>query len=107
MQGQLPYYCYETDVTDLEIEKQLVPLFDFTGNPYARQVLSDLWRHLPEDQPGIYARQQIIKALIDNGDAYTELTYSRYDFEEAYRFLCSWVIKQLMILPIVPLLLYN
>ncbi|WP_349314943.1 MutS-related protein [Chitinophaga sp. MM2321] len=73
-------------VTDLEIEKQLLPLLDFTGNPYALQQLKDLLLHLPGSSAAVYERQAIIKALINNGYVLTGPNYSRQDFEEVYAF---------------------
>lgn len=44
---------------------------------------------LPDNKPAVYERPAIIKALIDNGYAHTNLAYSRHDFEEVYHFLRS------------------
>ncbi|HEY9259688.1 MutS-related protein [Chitinophaga sp.] len=72
----------KANVTDLEIEKQLLPLFDTTGNTYARRALTHLLLTLPDTQEGVYERQRLLKAFIDNGYIHTEITYSRQDFEE-------------------------
>ena len=72
----------KANVTDLEIEKQLLPLFDTTGNAYARRALTHVLPELPDTQEGVYERQRPLKAFIDNGYVQTEITYSRQDFEE-------------------------
>lgn len=72
----------KANVTDLEIEKQLLPLFDFTGNTYARRALANVLLALPDTQEAVYERQALIKSFIDNGYVHTEITYSRQDFEE-------------------------
>lgn len=72
----------KANVTDLEIEKQLLPLFDFTGNTYARKKLAGVLSELPDTQEGVCERQALIKSFIDNGYAYTEIAYSTHDFEE-------------------------
>lgn len=72
----------KANVTDLEIETQLLPLFDTTGNTYARRALAHVLLELPDTQEGVYERQRLLKAFIDNGYVQTEIIYSRQDFEE-------------------------
>jgi DNA mismatch repair protein MutS len=75
----------KANVTDLEIEKQLLPLFDFTGNSYARQQLASLLLTLPDTKADVHDRQQLIQSFIDNGYVYTEISYSRQDLDEVFR----------------------
>lgn len=72
----------KANVTDLEIEKQLLPLFDTTGNISARRALINVLLELPETKEEVYQRQQLIQSFITNGYVYTQITYSRQDYEE-------------------------
>lgn len=74
----------KANVTDLEIEKQILPLFDFTGNTHARQILASLLATLPDTREEVYERQQLIKTFINNGYVHTGISYSRQDFEEVF-----------------------
>lgn len=72
----------KANVTDLEIEQQLLPLFDTTGNPFARRALAHVLLELPSAQEAVYERQQLIQSFINNGYVYTKIEYSKQDFEE-------------------------
>jgi DNA mismatch repair protein MutS len=76
----------KANVTDLEIEKQLLPLFDTTGNAYARQALINVLTQLPDTKEEVYERQEFLQTFIDYGYVHTELSYSRQDFEEVHSF---------------------
>ncbi|MEC5147051.1 hypothetical protein [Chitinophaga sp. 212800010-3] len=73
------------NVADLDIERQLLPLFDFTGNDRSRQVLSDLLLQLPGSVEEVYKRQRLIQCFIDNGYVHTNFSYHQQDFGEIFR----------------------
>lgn len=75
----------KANIADLEIAIQLLPLFDFTGNSYAREILSGVLLQPPSTRQEIHDRQQLIKTFIDNSYTQAALQYSRQDFEEVYQ----------------------
>jgi DNA mismatch repair protein MutS len=76
----------KANVTDLEIEKQLLPIFDTTGNAYAQRALINVLMQLPDTKEGVYERQELLQTFIDYGYVDTAITYSRQDFEEVHAF---------------------
>ena len=76
-----------TNIQDLNLEKEILPLFDFSNNDFTKNVIVAFLGENLETQGEVNARQEILKAFISNGNVLKEYSNSRFDFLEAYRFL--------------------
>lgn len=74
------------DINDLNI-RELIPVYDTTRNPDAREVLTALMLELPGSPELIYKKQEVMKAMIHHGYYRTPLEYSRVDYAEVQAFL--------------------
>ncbi|MBV8253986.1 MAG: hypothetical protein JO154_15395 [Chitinophaga sp.] len=74
------------NIKDLDI-KQLIPIFDETQNPDAREILTALMLDAPPSLPQVHAKQQIIQTIIHNGYHYTKMNYASADYGEVTSFL--------------------
>lgn len=75
------------NIKDLHIEKEILPLFDFVCNEYARDVLIDLLTDIPPSLVEVLCRQQIIKGLLGNESLYLPFHYYKSEFNEVYGYL--------------------
>lgn len=75
------------NVTDLRIEKEVMPLLDFTLNDFARQTLRNLLTEPLPDIESIIQRQSILKAIALNWDVLKEYSYTKGDLPEVRQFL--------------------
>lgn len=80
-------------VEDLNIENEIIPLFDYSRNKYAKQVLINLFQNRPTSIEDIYDRQSIISGIKNNWDKIERASYYKVDFEEVYQFSLS-IIEQ-------------
>jgi DNA mismatch repair protein MutS len=80
-----------TNIKDLEIEKEIVPLFDFTNHAFAREALMQLLTDRPDSVDEIITRQEIIKEFIANWDIVSKFTYSKANLHEVHGFLARSV----------------
>ena len=74
-------------IEDLSIEKEVLPLFDFTVNQFAKEQLRELFRQPLISVESILERQNIIKGFIANKAVLANYSYSKSDFYEVYEFL--------------------
>ncbi|RAJ87393.1 DNA mismatch repair protein MutS [Chitinophaga dinghuensis] len=74
------------NVKDLEI-KQLLPFFDETRNPDAREQLTFLILDAPPTVQQVYAKQQVIQTIIHNGYHHMKMEYIGADYGEVSSFL--------------------
>jgi DNA mismatch repair protein MutS len=74
------------NVRDLHIQKEIIPLFDFTCNDYSRDVLVQLFETAPADLNDILFRQDILKGLIRNEQLFRPFSYARSEFNEVYTY---------------------
>ncbi|SHM03115.1 DNA mismatch repair protein MutS [Chitinophaga jiangningensis] len=74
------------DIHDLNI-RALIPVYDTTRNPDAREVLTSLLLELPGNPELIYKKQAVMKTLIHHGYHRTQLDYSPVDYGEVQAFL--------------------
>lgn len=81
------------NIKDLNIESEIVPLFDYTHNNYAKEVLCNLFITIPKTQEAIYDRQNTIKAVLLNIEKIKRPSYYRVDLEEIYQFTSN-IIQQ-------------
>lgn len=75
------------NIQDLHIEKELLPLLDFTKNDFSKKVLIELLMQPLGSLDEIYQRQNLIKGFIANYDILKNFAYSRIDLLEVMAFL--------------------
>lgn len=78
-----------TNVKDLEIEKDIFPLFDFTNHHFAGETLLQLLTNRPQSVEEILMRQEIIKGFVANWDQIRSFSYSKADLHEVHGFLST------------------
>ncbi len=74
-------------IEDLSIEKEILPLFDFTVNHFAKEQLREFFRKPLNSVVSILERQDIIKGFMTNEAVFANYSYSKLDFYEVYEFL--------------------
>jgi len=72
--------------TDLNIQKEIIPLFDTFLNQRSRQALDDIFANMPATLEDVLFRQQIISAIISNKKRIRSIASVKSDIEEVYRF---------------------
>lgn len=72
--------------TDLNIQKEIIPLFDTYLGQRSRAALDDIFADMPTSLDEVLNRQQIIAAIIANKNRIRSIASIRQDVEEAYRF---------------------
>ena len=78
------------NVTDLHIEDEIIPLFDFTFNISSGQAVRDIITEPPGSTSGILFRQQVLKGFIGNREILKDYSYSRFNLSEIYNFFESF-----------------
>jgi DNA mismatch repair protein MutS len=81
------------NIKDLNLQSEILPLFDFTHNDFAKDALLDLLQEPLSDIDDIETRQCIIKAFLANLETFKDYSYSRVDYYEIYRFLSDTSIE--------------
>jgi DNA mismatch repair protein MutS len=75
------------NIKDLNIQKEILPLFDFTFNDFTKDALYQLLQVPLSSVTDIEKRQEIIKGFILNSEVFNHYSYSRVDFYEVHNFL--------------------
>ena len=75
------------NIKDLHVEKDILPLFDFTYNEPARDALIELLSDIPRSVEDVLYRQQIIKAIINTKPLHAPFPYHRSEFNEVHGYL--------------------
>lgn len=75
------------NIRDLHIEKELLPLIDFTSNEFSRNALLELLKQPLDSVDEIFQRQIIIKGFIANNEILKNYSYSRRELMEILSFL--------------------
>lgn len=75
------------NIRDLHIEKELLPLIDFTSNDFSRNALLELLKQPLASVDEIFQRQIIIKGFIANNEILKNYSYSRRELMEILSFL--------------------
>jgi DNA mismatch repair protein MutS len=75
-----------TSIQDLHFQKEILPLFDFTGNDWAGDALIGLLSERPASVEEVITRQDILTNLISHGELYAPFSYGRSEFNEVYRY---------------------
>src|SRR5258706_16186009 len=73
--------------TDLHIEDEILPLFDFTFNYFSGQAVRDILTKPCDSMPDILYRQQVLKSFIANEEIIKDYSFSRFNLSEIYDFL--------------------
>ncbi|MBV4357514.1 MutS-related protein [Pinibacter aurantiacus] len=71
---------------DLNIQKEIIPLFDTFLNRRSREALESIFADMPATLEDVLYRQQIISAIISNRKRIRSIASIRSDIEDAYRF---------------------
>lgn len=82
------------NVNDLKIEKELMPLLDFTLNDFARNTLYNLLSNPLPTLASINQRQHILKAIALNWHVLKEYSYNKGDLPEVRQFLEKTIINE-------------
>lgn len=75
-----------TNISDLHIDDEILPLFDFTYNPNSGQEVRHLLTRPLESVSGILYRQHVLKGFIDNRELLKDYSYSRFNLSDVYNF---------------------
>src|SRR5450432_3830734 len=75
-----------TNISDLHIEEEILPLFDFTYNLNSGKEVHDILTEPPGSESAILFRQQVLKGFIDNREILKEYSYSRFNLSDVYNF---------------------
>ncbi|GAB3431713.1 MutS-related protein [Niabella aquatica] len=77
------------NTTDLNLETEVLPFFDFTLTHFAKTALAYLFRHPLTSVSEIETRQHIIKGFITNAEIVGNYAYAKQDFYEVHHFLTN------------------
>lgn len=77
---------FKTCIQDLHFKKEILPLFDFTGNDRSGDVLIGLLSERPAALEEVITRQDILKQLMSQDELYAPFSYGRSEFNEVYRY---------------------
>jgi DNA mismatch repair protein MutS len=77
------------NVHDLNLEEEILPLFDFTFNALSGQEVRNIVTVPLSSTPDILFRQQVLKGFIGNREILKDYSYSRFDLTEVYNFFES------------------
>ncbi len=93
MYGAGEYYFNKikrmNNVSELNLETEVIPLFDYTLNTLAREKLVSLFLTPLKGPQQITERQDILRGFLSNIEYFDNYHYARSDFDEVYIFLKS------------------
>ena len=76
-----------TNTNDLNIEEEILPLFDFTFNLHSGLAVKDMLLKLPGSKEEILFRQKVLKGFAGNRAILKDYSFSRFNLSEVYDFL--------------------
>jgi DNA mismatch repair protein MutS len=79
-----------TNISDLHIEEEILPLFDFTHNLNSGQEIRDILTKPPGAVAEILFRQQVLRGFIGNGELLKDYSYSRFNLSDVHSFFESF-----------------
>jgi len=79
-----------TNINDLHIEDEILPLFDFTYNLNSGQEVRAILTESPGSKSAILFRQHVLKGFIGNREILKEYSYSRFNLSDVYNFFESF-----------------
>ena len=74
------------NISDLHIEDEILPLFDFTYNVKSGQDVRDILTQPLNSQSAILLRQDVLKGFIENRKILREYSYSQFNLSDVYTF---------------------
>ncbi len=83
------------DIADLHIEKELLPLFDYTLHEYSKIIVLDILRRPLLSIEEVKLRQDLLKGFISNNDILKNYFYSVSYLKEVYNFLTNAKLENL------------
>jgi DNA mismatch repair protein MutS len=84
-----------TNTTDLHIEDEILPLFDFTFNYHSGQAVRSVLQEPLGSTVAILARQQIFKGFIAHHAILKDYSFSRFNLAELFDFLETFAVGSL------------
>jgi DNA mismatch repair protein MutS len=75
-----------TNISDLHIEDEILPLFDFTHNPNSGQEVREILTKPLGSVSAILFRQHVLKGFIGNRELLKDYSYSRFNLSDVYNF---------------------
>jgi DNA mismatch repair protein MutS len=78
------------NISDLHIEDEILPLFDFTHNVNSGQEVRDILTKPLASVSAISTRQQVLRGFIGNREILQDYSYSRFDLSDVYNFFESF-----------------
>jgi DNA mismatch repair protein MutS len=79
-----------TNIEDLHIEEEILPLFDFTFNLSSGEEVREIITKPLNSKSAILERQCLLKGFIDNREVLKDYSYSRFDLSEIHAFFESF-----------------
>jgi DNA mismatch repair protein MutS len=79
-----------TNISDLHIEEEILPLFDFTYNIYSGEAVRDILTIPLDTESEILFRQHVLKGFIGNRELLKDYSYSRFNLTDIYTFFESF-----------------
>ncbi len=80
---------------DLHLEKEILPLFDYTLNKFSKKVLLDVLEKPLLNENEIMLRQKVLKGFLDNYEILKNYSYLVSDLLGVYNFLGYFKIGDL------------
>jgi DNA mismatch repair protein MutS len=74
------------NIGDLHIEDEILPLFDFTFNPFSAQVVRQIMTEPLSTRNEIFFRQQVLKGFLANRSVLKDYSYSRFNLSDIHHF---------------------
>lgn len=75
------------NIDDLDIRREIIPLYDFTLNDSARTKLLELFAKMPATINEVRWRQDVVKTILKNWKVLEDFSYAKIDFSEVYQFV--------------------
>lgn len=85
------------NTNDLNIEDEILPLFDFTFNIQSGQAVRDILKESLGSKTEILYRQQILKGFTGNRDIFEDYSFSRFDLSEIHDFFETFSAGSLLV----------
>ena len=79
-----------TNITDLHIEDEILPLFDLTYNLGSGQAVREILDAPLESKPEILFRQQVLKGFIASREVFNDYSFSRFNLADVNYYLESF-----------------
>jgi DNA mismatch repair protein MutS len=78
------------NISDLHIEEEIIPLFDFTYNPNSGQELRNILTVPVGSKSEVQFRQQVLKGFIGNSEVLQSYSYSQFNLSDLYQYFESF-----------------